>query len=112
MRFGVTVSRRRSFTYIDDCIYGTRLLMDSDVNEPLNIGSDQTVSINELVDIVERIAGVKLRRTYRLDAPQGVRGRTSDNSLINQCLDWAPSIRLEEGLEATYRWVADQVARA
>ena len=103
--------QRRSFTYIDDCILGTRLLTDSDVAEPLNIGSDETVSINELVGMIEDIAGAKLRRTYRLDAPQGVRGRTSDNTLIKQCLGWAPSVRLADGLEKTYRWVSDQVAR-
>ena len=75
--------------YVDDCVYGTQLLMQSDVTEPLNIGSDQLVTINQLVDIVEEIAGVKLRRRYTLDAPQGVRGRNSDNTLIKQRLGWA-----------------------
>jgi GDP-D-mannose 3',5'-epimerase len=100
----------RSFTYIDDCIYGTRLLMGSDVTEPLNIGSSELVTINELVDIVEEVAGVKLKRTYKLDAPKGVRGRNSDNTLVRERLGWEPSVSLREGMESTYRWVYDQVA--
>jgi GDP-D-mannose 3',5'-epimerase len=99
----------RSFTYIDDCLYGTQLLMHSDVREPLNIGSDQLVTIDELVDVVEAIAGIKLRRRYRLDAPKGVRGRNSDNTLIKARLGWAPSIRLEEGMVETYRWIYDRM---
>jgi len=99
----------RSFTYIDDCIHGTKLLADSDVADPLNIGSDELVTINQLVDIVERIAGVSLDRQYKLDAPQGVRGRNSDNTLIRAELGWAPSISLETGLETTYRWIYDQL---
>jgi nucleoside-diphosphate-sugar epimerase len=95
----------RSFTYIDDCLAGTQRLMYSDVAEPLNIGSDQLVTINQLVDIVEGIAGVKLRRRYKLDAPKGVRGRNSDNTLIQQKLGWAPSIRLEDGMRTTYEWI-------
>ena len=101
----------RSFTYIDDCIEGTLRLTDSDIREPLNIGSDQLVTIDELVDIVQAIAGVKLRRHYRLDAPQGVRGRNSDNTRVAKLLGWVPSVSLEEGLEATYRWVYAQCAR-
>jgi nucleoside-diphosphate-sugar epimerase len=81
-----------------------------DVREPLNVGSDRLVTINELVDTVERIAGISLERRYRLDAPQGVRGRNSDNSLIRERLGWAPSVSLEDGLAATYAWVHDQVA--
>jgi len=100
----------RSFTYIDDCLEGTLRLMASDVREPINVGSDQLVTINELVDIVEGIAGVKLERRYKLDAPQGVRGRNSDNTLIRERLGWAPSISLEDGLAGTYAWVYDQVA--
>jgi GDP-D-mannose 3',5'-epimerase len=99
----------RSFMFIDDCIKGTELIMHSHVEEPLNLGSDQLVTINQLVDIVEIIAGVKLRRRYLLDAPKGVRGRNSDNTLIRERLGWAPSIALEEGLEQTYRWVYDQM---
>jgi len=100
----------RSFTFIDDCLEGTLRLTASDVAEPLNVGSDQLVTINELVDIVEGIAGITLKRNYKLDAPQGVRGRNSDNTLIDQLLGWSPSITLEEGLAVTYRWVHDQVA--
>ena len=99
----------RSFMYIDDCLKGTLLLMESGVPEPLNIGSDELVSINQLVDIVERIAGVRLRRRYLLDAPKGVRGRNSDNTLIRERLGWAPEITLEAGLEQTYRWIYDQM---
>jgi GDP-D-mannose 3', 5'-epimerase len=99
----------RSFTYIDDCLEGTLRLTASDVAEPLNIGSDQLVTINELVDIVEGIAGVTLKRNYNLDAPQGVRGRNSDNTLVKERLGWAPTVTLEEGLAATYAWVHDQV---
>lgn len=102
----------RSFTYIDDTLYGTQLLMWSDVADPLNIGSDQLVSVNQLVSIVEAIAGVSLRRNYLLEAPKGVRGRNSDNTLIQEKLGWAPSISLEEGMELTYRWVYDQVCRS
>lgn len=100
----------RSFTYIDDCIEGTLRLTDSDVGEPLNIGSDQLVTINQLVDIVERVAGLQLKRRYNLDAPKGVRGRNSDNALVKEKLGWAPSTRLEDGLETTYRWIYDQMA--
>ena len=94
-------------------VEGTWRLMRSEVVEPLNVGSDQLVTINQLVDIVEAIAGVKLRRTYRLDAPQGVRGRNSDNTLIRHALGWASSISLEDGLEQTYAWIYNQMkARA
>jgi GDP-D-mannose 3',5'-epimerase len=102
----------RSFTYIDDCLEGTLRLTASDVTEPLNVGSDELVTINQLVDIVEGIAGVQLERKYNLDAPQGVRGRNSDNTRIQKVLGWAPSITLEHGLEQTYRWVYDQVKAA
>ena len=95
----------RSFTYIDDCLEGTLRLMVSDVDEPLNVGSDQLVTINQLVDIVERVAGVRLKRRYKLDAPKGVRGRNSDNTLIKERLNWAPSIRLEDGMRQTYEWI-------
>jgi GDP-D-mannose 3', 5'-epimerase len=99
----------RSFMYVDDCVYGSQLLLESDVTEPLNIGSSELVSINELVSIVEDIAGISLTRTYRLDAPQGVRGRNSDNALIVERLGWEPSISLREGLEQTYAWIYDQL---
>ena len=99
----------RSFTYIDDCLEGTLRLMQSDADEPLNIGSDQLVTINQLVDIVEEIAGVRLNRRYKLDAPKGVRGRNSDNTRIVERLGWAPSIRLERGMRETYTWIREQM---
>jgi GDP-D-mannose 3', 5'-epimerase len=100
----------RSFTYIDDCLDGTLRLMASDIEEPLNIGSSQLVTINELVDIVTEVAGVQLKREYILDAPQGVRGRNSDNTRILSLLGWEPSTTLQDGLAKTYAWVHDQVA--
>ncbi len=102
----------RSFMYIDDCLYGTRAIMTSEVSNPLNLGSDELVTVNQLVEIVQAIAGVRLRRRYKLDAPQGVRGRNSDNTLIRQKLGWAPSIALSDGLDKTYRWIHDEVSRA
>ena len=99
----------RSFMYIDDCLHGTQTLMHSEVREPLNIGSDELVSINLLIDIVEDIAGRRFKRNYNLGAPKGVRGRSSDNSLIKQQLGWAPSIRLCDGMERTYRWIHEQM---
>ena len=100
----------RSFMYIDDCLHGTRALMASDITEPINIGSDELVTINQLVEIVEEIAGQRFKRRYNLGAPKGVRGRCSDNTLITQKLGWAPSVRLRDGLEKTYRWIHDQMA--
>ncbi len=100
----------RSFMYIDDCLWGTVDLTASDVAVPINLGSSRLVTINQLVDIVEGIAGTKLRRRYNLDAPKGVRGRNSDNTLIRQLLSWEPSIRLEDGLEETYRWIFDEMS--
>jgi GDP-D-mannose 3', 5'-epimerase len=102
----------RSFMFIDDCIAGIELIMHSHVAEPLNLGSDRLVTINQLVDIVEAAAGVKLRRQYLLDAPKGVRGRNSDNTLIRQRLGWAPDISLENGVGKTYRWIYDQMVGA
>lgn len=99
----------RSFMYIDDCLTGTMAIMASPVVDPINLGSSELVSINRLVDIVEKIAGVKLARRYKLDAPKGVRGRNSDNTLILAKLGWEPSIRLEDGIEKTYRWIWDQI---
>jgi nucleoside-diphosphate-sugar epimerase len=107
-----TGRQTRSFMYIDDCIWGTKLLTMSDVTEPLNVGSAETVTINELVDLVEEIAGVRLARRYQLDAPKGVNGRSSDNTLIRERLGWTPSISLREGLEKTYRWIHDQMSRS
>jgi GDP-D-mannose 3',5'-epimerase len=100
----------RSFMYIDDCLYGTRTLMHSDVQEPINLGRSEMVTINQLVSIVEEIAGIEVRRNYDPSAPKGVRGRNSDNTLIMELLGWEPSISLREGLEHTYRWIHDQLA--
>ncbi len=99
----------RSFMYISDCVLGTRRIMASDIVEPINLGSSQLVTINELVDIVEALAGIRVRRNYKLDAPVGVRGRNSDNTLISELLGWEPSVTLEEGIENTYRWIYDQM---
>jgi GDP-D-mannose 3',5'-epimerase len=99
----------RSFTYIDDCIKGTLLLMDSEVREPINIGSDQMVSINQMVGILENIAGIELEREYNLSAPKGVRGRNSENSKIRKLLGWEPTITLELGLLQTYNWIHNQI---
>jgi len=101
----------RSFMYIDDCLKGTTAIMESDILEPINLGSSELVTINQLVDIAEDIAGVKLTRKYNLDAPKGVRGRNSDNTLILKKLNWEPSIRLRDGMEKTYQWIGDQLLR-
>jgi len=102
----------RSFMYIDDCLFGMNRLMRSEVREPINLGSDELVTINRLVDIAEAIAGIKLKRRYDLSAPKGVRGRNSDNTLIKAKLGWAPAISLETGLATTYAWIHDQLAAA
>ncbi len=101
----------RSFTYIDDCLDGTRLLMDSDVRVPLNIGSSELIAINDLYHLVADIAGLEVELVHDLTAPQGVRGRNSDNTLIRRELGWEPSISLREGMERTYAWIQDQVAK-
>jgi nucleoside-diphosphate-sugar epimerase len=99
----------RSFMYIDDCTKGTQMIMESDIHEPLNLGSDELVTIDQLVSIVEDIAGVRLERKYKLDAPKGVNGRNSDNSKILKLLGWEPSIRLKEGMAKTYEWIESQM---
>jgi len=99
----------RSFQFIDDCVYGTQAILHSNIAEPINLGSDELVTINQLVDIAEEIAGVKLKRNYKLDAPKGVNGRNSDNTLIKAKLGWAPSTRLRDGLEKTYNWIHEQI---
>jgi GDP-D-mannose 3', 5'-epimerase len=105
-------NQTRSFMFIEDCIKGINLIMNSEVLEPLNLGSSEAVTINQLVDIVEEIAGIKLMRTYDLSAPKGVNGRNSDNTLIKDYLNWEPNTTLRIGLEKTYRWIYDQyVAR-
>ena len=99
----------RSFMYIDDCIKGIQEIMYSNIEEPLNLGSSEMVSINQLVDIVEDIAGYKLERIYDLKAPKGVRGRNSENTLIKKHLGWEPSISLRTGMKKTYDWISEQV---
>jgi GDP-D-mannose 3',5'-epimerase len=102
----------RSFMYIDDCVYGTQMITNADSPEPVNLGSAELVSINQLVDIVEGIGGVTLQREYDLSAPQGVRGRSSDNTEIIARYGWEPSTSLADGLERTYRWVYDEVKKS
>lgn len=100
----------RSFMYVDDCVEGVLRIMDSDAGEPLNLGSSELVTINQLVDIVEEIAGLKLQRSYDLSAPQGVRGRNSDNTKLRSYVhDWEPSITLRDGMERTFDWIYDEM---
>ena len=103
-------NQTRSFMFIKDCLYGVQRVMWSDIVEPLNLGSSELVSIKQLVDIVEDIAGIKLKRSYDLTAPKGVNGRNSDNTRIHQLLGWEPNTRLRDGMEITYRWIYDQMA--
>ena len=104
-------NQTRSFMYIDDCLNGTKAILASDILEPINLGSNELVTINQLVDLVEEIEGSKLKRTYNLKAPKGVNGRNSDNALIQSYLGWQPSTRLRDGLEKTYRWIYDQMKK-
>jgi len=99
----------RSFMYVDDCVEGTMMVTSGDSAVPVNVGSSELVSINQMVDIIEQIAGITVKRNYNLDAPKGVRGRNSDNTLIKEIYDWEPSITLADGLELTYRWIFDQL---
>ena len=99
----------RSFLYVDECIEATRRLMASDFQGPVNIGSEEMVTINEMVEIVARIAGKNVSRKHKLDAPTGVRGRNSDNTLIREKLNWDYSMSLEEGLTKTYSWIESQI---
>jgi GDP-D-mannose 3',5'-epimerase len=100
----------RSFMYIDDCVKGTQDILQSEITQPINLGSSEMVSINQLVDLAEGFAGVKLKRNYNLSAPKGVRGRNSDNTLIQQLLGWEPSISLHDGLEKTYAWIYNEMS--
>ncbi|HMO80154.1 MAG TPA: NAD-dependent epimerase/dehydratase family protein [Pyrinomonadaceae bacterium] len=99
----------RSFCYISDCVEGIYRLMRSDFSDPINLGQDRMVSINELADIIAKIAGVEVEKRY-VEGPQGVRGRNSDNSLLRKVLDWEPEVSLEDGLATTYAWIEKQVA--
>ncbi|UQX12200.1 NAD-dependent epimerase/dehydratase family protein [Candidatus Mycobacterium methanotrophicum] len=100
----------RSFMYVDDCIEGTLRITAGDSALPVNVGSSELVSINQMVSIIEQIAGITVKRKYNLDAPKGVRGRNSDNTLIKEIYGWEPSITLADGLERTYRWIFDQLS--
>ena len=102
-------TQTRSFMYIDDCIDGIQKIMASDILEPINLGSSELVTINQLVDIAEQIAGIQLARTYKLDAPRGVAGRNSDNTKIRGYLHWEPSISLRQGINETYHWIERQM---
>ncbi|MFC5864164.1 NAD-dependent epimerase/dehydratase family protein [Acidicapsa dinghuensis] len=99
----------RSFMYIDDCTKGTEMIAEADIHEPINLGSSELVTIDQLVDIAEDFAGIKLTRRYKLDAPKGVNGRNSDNTLIRRRLSWEPSTSLRDGLRETYDWISSQM---
>lgn len=99
----------RSFMFIDDCIEGTLRIMDGRSSSPVNLGSSELVSINQMVDILEQIAGIKVKRKYNLQAPLGVRGRNSDNTMIKSVYGWEPTVGLATGLEQTYSWIYDQL---
>jgi GDP-D-mannose 3', 5'-epimerase len=99
----------RSFMYIDDCTLGTQAILESEIREPINLGSNELVTINQLVDLAEEIGGIRLKRTYKLDAPKGVNGRNSDNTRIQQYLGWQPSVKLRDGLAKTYEWIESQM---
>ncbi len=99
----------RSFLYIDDCIKGTLDVFESDKQEVFNIGSEEQVSINQMIEIIEEIADYKVEKNYQLDKPKGVRGRSSDNSLVNKKIGWKPNLTLKEGLIKTYNWIENQI---
>ena len=101
----------RSFCYIDDCIRGTIMLMESDYDQPLNIGSDRLVTIDELAEIIIKVSGKEIRKEYDLSSPQGVRGRNADLTLVKRVLGWEPQVSLEEGLERTYKWIEDMITK-
>jgi GDP-D-mannose 3',5'-epimerase len=100
-------NQTRSFMYIDDCIEGTQKIVNSSIVDPINLGSEEQVSINQMIDIIEEIALTKLERKYLLDKPKGVQGRSSDNEKIIKELKWSPTIKLKLGLEKTYKWIYD-----
>ena len=102
-------NQTRSFMYIEDCVKGTQMIMNGRSSEPVNLGSEEMVSINQLVSATEEIAGIKLNRKYDLSAPQGVRGRTSDNEMMREVYDWEPTTPLASGLAKTYQWIYDEI---
>lgn len=104
-------NQTRSFCWIDDCIKGTELVMNGDYTDPVNVGSSELVSINQLVDIVEGFAGVKLERKYNLDAPKGVNGRNSDNTLIKKLYGWEPSMKLVDGMFRLFCCISEQMTK-
>jgi len=101
----------RSFMYVDDCVEGLVRLMASNYSEPLNLGTDRLVTINQLIDLVSSVAGKRLKKRHDLSKPQGVRGRNSDNTLLNRVLGWEPAITLEQGLTTTYRWIEEELRK-
>ena len=102
----------RSFMYVDDCVEGLLRLMASDYSEPLNLGTDRLVTINQLIDLVSNVAGKRLMKRHDVSKPQGVRGRNSDNTQLNRVLGWEPSIKLEDGLKTTYQWIEEELRKA
>ena len=104
-------TRTRSFMFIDDCVTGIDKVMNSDIDDPINLGSAETVTVDQLVDTVEAVAGTTLERRYILDAPKGVACRSSDNTMIRDRLGWEPGTKLRDGIEITYRWIFDQYTR-
>jgi len=101
----------RSFTYIDDCVKGIQLITNGENTDPVNLGSSEHVTINNLVKLVEEIAGVDLKKKHDLSKPQGVRGRSSDNTLINELYSWEPSTSLADGVTSTYNWIYAQILK-
>ena len=99
----------KKFLFIDDCIKGTLEVFNSDEREVFNIGSEEQVSINQMIEIIEEIANYSVEKNYQLDKPKGVRGRSSDNSLINKKIGWKPNLTLKEGLAKTYTWIENQI---
>ena len=102
----------RSFLYVDECVEGTLRLFESDYSDPINIGSDEQVSINQMIEMIEVISGVdKLNKNYQLDKPKGVRGRSSNNDLIKKVLNWSYKMSLKDGLSKTYKWIDDEMSQ-
>ncbi len=99
----------RSFCYVDDAVIGTILLMESDYDKPLNIGSDRLITINQMANMIIDISGKEITKNHNLNAPQGVRGRNADLTLMKKILNWIPQITLEEGMARTYNWINDQI---
>ena len=101
----------RSYCYVDDAVKGTIKLMESDYDKPINVGSDRIISINDLADMVIEISGKEIAKTHNLSAPQGVRGRNADLTLVKKVLDWQPNVSLEDGMAKTYKWIQEQIGQ-